>query len=190
MSARHQCVRSRGVLCSRRVEGFFSPPTVMERQLAVSAMASVLTYMERDFKEWVRFWQRMVLSTLARYRLEGDTDWGVVANLFDPEALEANDAPWTLRSWLPQVADWTFDVYRKLVAWRKELHHVRRSSMLVFRVEALVERRDAEVVLLSRYFQGIIFASAWMENWWRWSAAGLEDVSESDEEPVPLHEAR
>ena len=159
---------------------------------AKAAMTAVLTHEEQDFEAYVRLSQRRILSTLAEHWRYGTPDFNRVENLFDVLELQANDVPWLLRRWLPHTAESACGKYLLLRLRRQQYLHMRWSLREVFRVEPSKTMLLYEVRTLSRYFQGIIFANAWLENWWRWRRDFVTDSESSieEEEWVPLHEAR
>ena len=165
---------------------------VMVSVLARAAMTAVLTHEEQDFEAYVRIWQRRIFSTFAQHWTYGTPDFNRVENLFDVLELQANEVPWLLRRWLPLTAESACGTYLVLRLRRRACLQMRWSFREVFRVESPMIGLLNEVRTLSRYFQGIIFANAWLENWWRWRRDFVTDSESSieEEEWVPLHEAR
>jgi len=165
---------------------------VMVSVSARAAMTAVLTHEEQDFEAYVRIWQRRIFTAFAQYCTYRTPAFNRVENLFDVLELQANDVPWLLRPWLPHTAESACGTYLLLRLRRQSYLHMRWSLRGVFRVESSRMQLLNEVRVLSRYLQGIIFANAWLENWWRWRHGFVTDSESSieEEEWVPLHEAR
>lgn len=159
----------------------------MDIASARAAMTAVLTHEEQDFEAYVRCLQRRILRTFAEYWIYGTPDFSRVENLFDVLELQANAVPWMLRVWLPHTADSACGQYMFLRLRRQSYLHMRWSLRGVFRVQSSQISLLNEVRILSRYLQGIIFANAWLENWWRLHRDFVMDSESSieDEEWVP-----